>query len=144
VQAQKADAYAVAWKTVDQRLSEAEKSIRKFVSNWPQFTVQTAMALLNTAGGEYEEAIEDGRIAKPVEYQDARGFVFWADRLLAGLNTDLGKARNESLAKTRAELAELKKIWPSPVPPPQPVKDHSAMLGDVSRVELAAGAILKP
>src|SRR5258706_12852346 len=144
VQARNPDAYALAWKTVDQRLTEAEQKIRQFAASWPQFTMQTAMALLATAGGEYENAIEDGRIAKPVEYQDSRGFVFRADRLLAALPADLDKGRSESLAKTRGGLAELQKSWPGAMPPGAPGKDHAALMAGMAQIEVSAGPILKP
>ena len=39
-------------------------------------------------------------------------------------------------------IAELKKAFPSPLPPRAPVKDHGAMLSDVSRIELAAGRLM--
>jgi hypothetical protein len=39
-------------------------------------------------------------------------------------------------------LAELKKAFPSPMPPKTPVKDGGAVLGDVSRIELAAGKLM--
>jgi hypothetical protein len=42
----------------------------------------------------------------------------------------------------RAGLAELKKAFPAPMPPRTPVKDHAAVLGDVSRIELAAGKLM--
>jgi hypothetical protein len=40
------------------------------------------MRSVKTAAGEYENAIVGGRIAKPVEYQDARGFILEAERML--------------------------------------------------------------
>jgi hypothetical protein len=39
-------------------------------------------------------------------------------------------------------LAELKKAFPSATPPKTPVKDHAAVLGDVARIELAAGKLM--
>jgi len=42
----------------------------------------------------------------------------------------------------RAGLAELKKAFPSPMPPRTPVKDYGGVLADVSRIELAAGKLM--
>ena len=40
------------------------------------------------------------------------------------------------------DLAELKKAFPSAMPPRVPVKDHAAVLVDVARIELAAGKLM--
>jgi hypothetical protein len=42
----------------------------------------------------------------------------------------------------RAGLIELKKAFPSPMPPRTPIKDHAAVLADVGRIELAAGKLM--
>jgi hypothetical protein len=39
-------------------------------------------------------------------------------------------------------FADLKKAWPEAMPPAKPVKDYGAVLGDVSRIELAAGKLM--
>ena len=39
-------------------------------------------------------------------------------------------------------FADLKKTWPSAMPPKTPVKDYGSVLGDVSRIELAAGRLM--
>jgi hypothetical protein len=46
------------------------------------------------------------------------------------------------MAATRAALADLKKAFPTAMPPKVPVKDHGAVLGDVSRIELALGKLM--
>ena len=38
-----------------------------------------------------QNAIVGGRIAKPVEYQDARGFIWQADRMIGSVAEDLNK-----------------------------------------------------
>ena len=53
---------------------------------------------------EYETSIEDGRFAKPVEYQDSRGFVWQAERMIEGAAAELAKADAEALAKIRARI----------------------------------------
>jgi hypothetical protein len=47
-----------------------------------------------------------------------------------------------ALGQVRSGMAELRKAFPSPMPPRAPVKDHGAVLGDVSRIELAAGKLM--
>ena len=101
------------------------------------------LAILRTAVGEYGEAIEGGRIAKPVEYQDSRGFVFYAERLLGSIAGELEAKDKVALAEMRSAFVELKKTWPAPVPPANPVKEPGAVNDDVNRFEAAALPFLK-
>src|SRR5262249_12091655 len=76
VQAKKLDAYYGAWKVVDQRMTSVDQATQHFTTHArTRFTMQTVMAILRQAAEEYEGAIQNGRISKPVEYQDSRGFV---------------------------------------------------------------------
>jgi len=111
-------------------------------SNWSGFVVEAAVEALKAASGEYQQAIVGGRIAKPVEYQDARGFIWEAERMVESVAADLQKQNAPALREVRAGMAELKLAFPSPMPPRTPVKDHAAVLGDVSRIELAAGKLM--
>src|SRR5215475_11032764 len=97
---------------------------------------------LKTATGEYQAAIVDGKIAKPVEYQDARGFILQAERMIESVAPDLQKKDAKALADVQAGLAQLKKAFPASMPPKTPVKDPGAVLADVSRIELAAGKLM--
>ena len=137
------DAYANALKTVEEALAASDAGLReKHAADWASFSAETAIELIKAAAGEYEEAIVKGKIAKPVEYQDARGFVFYAEKMIDGVSTDLETKDADALKKVRAGLVELKKTWPAAMPPKVPVKDHSAVLGEISRIELAAGKLM--
>jgi hypothetical protein len=104
--------------------------------------VRTVIAVLQSAAGEYEEAIENDRIANVVEYQDGRGFVSYAETMIDGIADDLARRNKAALEAMRSAMAELKRAWPSVVPPETPVKDHAAVLSDVAKVELAGGPFL--
>ena len=134
--------YAKAFKPVDDALAAADAGVRAKQSNWPGFVVEAAVEALKAAAGEYQQAVVGGRIAKPVEYQDARGFIWQADRMIESVAGDLQAKDPTALAAVRKGLAELKKAFPSPMPPRMPVKDAGAVLADVSRVELAAGKLM--
>ena len=136
------DEYAKALAAVDQALAAADAALKEKQTEWASFTVEAAIELVKSATGEYEEAIVNGRIAKPVEYQDARGFIWQAEKMIEGVAPALEKKDAEALDKVRTGFAELKKGWPSPMPPKTPVKDLGAILGDVSRIELAAGKLM--
>ena len=64
------------------------------------------------------------------------------DRMIESVAADLQKKDAGALKQVRAGLTELKKVFPAAVPPRTPVKDHTAMLAIVSRIELAAGKLM--
>ncbi|MXQ10283.1 hypothetical protein [Microvirga makkahensis] len=82
VRAKNKDAYARARAALDERLAAAETAVRAKETRGLYFTLETALEVLQRAADEYEEAVEENRIANVVEYQDARGFVLEADRLV--------------------------------------------------------------
>ena len=134
--------YAKALKAVNDALAAADAGMKARQSNWSGFVVEAAVEALKAASGEYQQAIVGGRIAKPVEYQDARGFVWQAERMIESVAADLQKQNAPALREVRFGMAELKLAFPSPMPPRTPVKDHATVLGDVSRIELSAGKLM--
>jgi hypothetical protein len=136
------DDYTVALKSVNDALAAADAGLKAREDNWPGFVVEAAVEALKVATGEYQQAIVAGRIAKPVEYQDARGFVWQANGMIESVAADLHKKDAAALQGVRAGLAELKKAFPSAMPPQVPVKDAVTVLGDVSRIELTAGKLM--
>ncbi len=134
--------YDNAVKAVNDALAAADAGLKEKQKDWTSFTVETALEALKSATGEYEEAIVKGRIAKPVEYQDARGFVWQAEAMIEAIAPALEQKDKDALAAVRAGFVELKKAWPTAMAPKVPVKDHAAVLADVSRIELAAGKLM--
>ena len=136
------DDYTKALKAVEDALAAADAGLKDKEKNWQGFTMETALELLKSSTNEYEEAIVKGRIAKPVEYQDARGFVLQSEKMIESVAPGLEKKDAEALKHVRDALADLKKTFPTAMPPKTPVKDHGAVLSDVSRIELAAGRLM--
>jgi len=136
------DDYAAARQRVNDALATADQGLRAKQANWDGFVLEGAVELLKSATGEYEEAIVKGRIAKPVEYQDARGFIWQAESMIDSVSAGLEKKSADGLKQVRAGIAELKKAFPAAMPPKTPVKDLGAVLGDVSGIELAAGKLM--
>ena len=134
--------YDNAVKAVNDALAAADAGLKEKQKDWTSFTVETALEALKSATGEYEEAIVKGRIAKPVEYQDARGFVWQAEAMIEAIAPALEQKDKDALAAVRSGFVELKKAWPTAMAPKVPVKDHAAVLADVSRIELAAGKLM--
>ena len=135
------DEYAQALKQVEDALAAADAGVKAKQAS-DSFAVETALELLKSATGEYKQAIVKGRVAKPVEYQDARGFVWQAEKTIEGVAAALEKKNAGALKDVRAGFAELKKAWPAAMPPQKPVKDYAAVLSDVSRIELSLGKLM--
>jgi hypothetical protein len=71
---------------------------------------------------------------KPVEYQDSRGFVWQAERMIeSGAAGPIDAASRE---RVRAAFARLKTAWPAPMPPPQPILEVGQISALISEIEL--------
>jgi hypothetical protein len=134
--------YDNAMTAVSKALTAADVAMKAKQQDWAGFTLRAAIETLKAAAGEYQAAIVGGKIAKPVEYQDARGFILQAERMIESVAPDLQGKDAAGFDRVRAGLAELKKVFPSPLPPRIPVRDQGAVLGEISRIELAAGGMM--
>lgn len=143
VQAKNAQAYATAWTTVDRSMTDAEGTLRKSETPRAAARIATVVAILKVAGREYGEAIEDDKIAKPVEYQDSRGFVLYAIQLFETIGPELKAKDPAAYAASRTALDALKAAWPAPLPPEKPVMTPSAVVAAVSSVEAAMSPFTK-
>jgi hypothetical protein len=141
VKAKNAVAYAAALTAVNTQLDQVDAGVKGAKSDWMPFAVETALEAMRSAIGEYGESIEDGKFAKAVEYQDSRGFVWQADKLLTSIDADLVAKFPDAARKARTEIDALKAAWPGAVPPAVPVMDAAQVASAVSRVELALGQV---
>jgi hypothetical protein len=142
VKARKAPDYAQALQPVTGALAAADAGLKSRQADWAGFLVEAAIEAIKTAAGEYENALVRGTIAKPVEYQDARGFIWQAERMIDSAVAELQKKDAAALRDVRAGLSELKKAFPAAMPPKKQVKNHAAVLAIISRIELAAGKLM--
>jgi hypothetical protein len=138
VKAKRKGAYQQTLRVVDQRLEGALAVAKRFMTPLLGFTARSAAEVLKVAASEYEGAIEDGRFAKPVEYQDSRGFVWEAERMLEAVAPQLAKVDAQALAAMRKALATLKTAWPAPMPPQKPILEPGQVSALVSDIELHA------
>jgi hypothetical protein len=139
VKAKNKDAYLRARAALDERLAAADTALRAKRTDNTYFALETALEVLQQAADEYEEAVRKGRIVNIVEYQDARGFVAEADRLV-GTVADAASAKNADAFKAiRASLDELKAAFPTLVPPQKAVKDSGEFLSGIAKFELQLG-----
>jgi hypothetical protein len=142
VKAKKGGEYAKALKAVNDALATADARLKDTQADWGGFLTEAAIEAIKTGAGEYQNAIVGNRIAKPVEYQDARGFIWQAERMIDSAAAELQKKDAAALKDVRAGLDELKRVFPAAMPPSKPVKDHATVLAIIARMELAAGKLM--
>jgi hypothetical protein len=139
VKAKNKDAYTRARAALEERLAAAETAVRAKETKGLSFTLETALEVLQQAADEYGEAIEKNRIANVVEYQDARGFVFEADRVVGTVMQEASAKNAEAAKALKASLDDLKAVFPAVMPPKQPVKNASDFLSAIAKFELQLG-----
>jgi hypothetical protein len=135
-------AYTNAMLGVNDALAAGDAGVKAKEADWPSFVVATAIMALKAASSEYEGAIINGHIAKPVEYQDSRGFVWQAERMIDSVAEDLARKDPAALKSVRAGFAQLKKAWPAAIPPRTPVKSAAAVAEEVANIQRAAAKLM--
>jgi hypothetical protein len=98
---------------VERALAAADTELRTRQPDWSRFTVQVAIEVLKSAQEEYESAVAKERVAQPVVYQTARGFILQADRMIEAIAADLQQRNPLALADMRQGLAQLKQAFGS-------------------------------
>ncbi|MBG1264309.1 ComEA family DNA-binding protein [Nostoc commune] len=101
----------------------------------PGFVLQVINELLDSANSEYGAAIADGKITAPIEYQDSRGFVVYANDLYKGISSQVAQADPEAHKAIDTSFAELIKVWPAAIPPAKAVKTASDVTKLVKTIE---------
>jgi hypothetical protein len=142
VKARKQADYDTAWKAVSDALAKADDGLKAKQKDWPAFAVTASVETLKSSIEEYTSALEKGRITKPVEYQDARGFIWQSESMIESVASALEQKNAGALKQLRAAYADLKLIFPTPVPPKTPVKGLDAMKKDIGSIEAAAGPLM--
>lgn len=140
VKAKNKAAYQQAARVVDQRMTNALNTFKRFMQGQPfsSYTARTVAEVLKVAKAEYEASIEDGKIAKPVEYQDSRGFVWYVEKMLDAQAKDFAKIDAAKFAQLQAMLADLKRAWPTAIPPQRPVLTAAEVGAKIDAVAEAA------
>jgi hypothetical protein len=121
------------------KLDAAAGTIAAETRQRPAFTLAVAERLLETAADEYKAAIEKGRIANPVEYQDGRGFVWAAEDFVRAAAPALKAKDAEAYAALEAGFAALKRAWPTVVPGTGAAQavPEAEVRANISRITLA-------
>jgi DNA uptake protein ComE-like DNA-binding protein len=108
----------------------------------PSFVLQVINGLLDSANSEYGAAVADGKITAAIEYQDSRGFVLYADELYKGISSQMAKDNLEADKAIQASMAQLKKTWPTVIPPAKPVNTPEEVTKQVKAIESASQKVI--
>ena len=90
------------------------------------------------AAEDYSEALEGGRIEKPVEYHDSRGYLSYADKELRRLEGRPDLRGSPRLVAARARLDEMRAIVGTLIPPDRPTRSVGAFKAIVGQLKQAA------
>ncbi|MFO1187334.1 MAG: hypothetical protein U1E87_07720 [Alphaproteobacteria bacterium] len=110
----------------------------------PKSVLALIEKIVRVAGTEYGNAVRDGRVVLPVEYQDAFGFTEVAKaRLQAISGKDQSASVKAVVAQVSKQLAGLDAAWPGrKLIPPEKVSATGALFhGAAARIEIAALAL---
>jgi len=108
----------------------------------PSFVLQVINGLLDSANSEYGAAVADGKITAAIEYQDSRGFVLYADELYKSISSQMAKDQPEADKAIQASMAQLKKTWPSVIPPAKPVNTPEEVTKQIKAIESASQKVI--
>jgi len=99
-----------------QVIAAASQALAPTLSNQPTLVLLVCRQLAESAAAEYAGAVAGDRIVETIEYQDARGFLLQADRLLQQASRATPAATGR-LAGAQARISALLKGFPTSQPP---------------------------
>ncbi|MEW6604267.1 MAG: hypothetical protein AB1351_06210 [Thermoproteota archaeon] len=73
----------------------------------PAFNAMVAIAVLETAEHEYEEAVEGGNIVEMIEYQDSTAFIARAEAIFTSIQAEMPEEEAEEVAEFFEQLDSL-------------------------------------
>lgn len=116
-------------------IDEAIAAVPETQRTSPDFVLSVMVEMLNNAAAEYKAAIANNKFVEIVEYQDSRGFVFYAEELYQTIAAQNSKTNPEGHKVITDSLAELKTAWPTIEPPAAPIKQPGEVQGLVTQIE---------
>ena len=120
-------------------LAALRATVPSALLNNERFMLGVLGEVATIASEDYSEAIEGGRIEKPVEYHDSRGYLAYADLELKRLEARPDMRGSPRIAAARAKLAEMQAIVGPLIPPALPIKSVAAYKAIVAEFKLATG-----
>lgn len=132
--------YDLAMKAIDQAIAALPETQRQSAN----FSLQVINGLLETATAEYTGAISNGKISAPIEYQDSRGFVAYAqDTVYKSIADQVKQADPKVDGQIVTSFTGLRKAWPSAVPPVTPVLTADQVAAKVKQIEMTSAPMMQ-
>jgi hypothetical protein len=94
------------------------------------------VAVLQKAAEEYAESLDGDRVARDMEYREARGFGTAAQAFVADSASVLQQKNAEAYAKLEQQLQLLAAAWPTAEAPAQATTSAGDVRSSVTRIEL--------
>lgn len=141
VKAHNAKQYPKALQAVESALDAADANLEARQTNRSAFVMQVAVATLQAAPDEYDDAVVDDRIARPISYQVARGYVLQAERMIERVSPTLVELNSDALLEIRDNFAQLRQAFAGVNAPKQPALDVAAVTGRVAKIAAVAAAL---
>lgn len=130
--------YPQALQKAQVAFAAADAGLRARQPNWSSFVLKVAVALLAAMPDEYDDAVANGRIARPISYQVARSYLLEAERMIDSVAGDLASKNPDALREIRDNMAQLKQAFATLNAPKEPPQDPAALTERVAKIEAAA------
>ena len=131
------DKYQVGIKAIEDAITAVPEEQRQS----PKFVLEVITKLLEPAEEEYKAAIANNRIVEEIEYQDSRGFVFYAESLYEKIAQEIQQKNPQVHQTIVSSMKELKTAWPSPIPPEQPVMAPEQVSQIITQIKASGSKI---
>jgi hypothetical protein len=138
----KSDKVKTDFKNSMQSVENAIAVLPEGQRNKPAFVLQIVNGLLDSANSEYTAAVADGKISAPIEYQDSRGFVIYAQELYKGISAQVAKDSPDADKTITTTMTDLAKNWPAAIPPAAAVKTPEEVTKLVKTIELESQKLI--
>ena len=136
-------AFAAKYDQVLRILAAARATVPSGLLNDDRFMAGVFGDIAETAAGDYGQSIEAGRIRKPVEYHDSRGYLAYAVKDLARLEARPEGKNNPRLGAVHAALRDMQAPVSSLLPPDRPrvsIAAYRALAAKVKATQSAPAA----
>ena len=131
--------FATSMQAVDEAITALPSNERSS----PSFVLQVVSELLDAANSEYGAAIANNKVTAPIEYQDSRGFVVYADSLYQSIASQMTKDNPAAHKEIETNISELIKAWPAAVPPAAPIKTPDQVVQLVKMIEQNSKTVIR-
>ncbi len=120
-------------------LAALRATVPSELMNDERFMLGVLGEVATIASEDYSESIEGGRIEKPVEYHDSRGYLEYADGELKRLEARQDLQGSSKLKAARGKLLEMQAIVGPLIPPDRPIRTVAEYKAIVVHFKQATG-----